>query len=106
MRAKSSLHDAHVKRYVRVMGARRQVAAWYASNGDKKRAYAMCRRAALTDAYVVQNLRAMGIDPEQLNEGLVALKREAMQFRRLSLQAKTAISNHLKENHEAVAEHS
>ena len=103
---KLSLHDAHVKRYVRVMSARRKVAAWYVVNADKKRAYVMCRRSKLTDAYVSQNLIAMGIEPERISEGLVALKREAMKFRRLSLQAKTAISNLLKENHEAVEEHS
>lgn len=103
--AMRSIHDAHVKKYWRVIKSRSKVKEWYAVNADKKRAYVIDRRDALTDAYVVQNLKSMGIEPNQITENLVSLKREAMQFRRLVKKAKTAISNHLKESHETVPKH-
>jgi hypothetical protein len=102
---KAALNDWHVKRYLYVMQYRRNSAKWYEQNSEIKGNYQKNRKLALPDSYVAQNLKSMGLLPEQITERFIALKREAMQFRRLSLQAKTAISNHYKENHEALTEH-
>lgn len=100
------LHDSHVSRYFRVIRIRARSAAEYASRPDAVKQRAAKRRDSLNDSYVLQNIKAMGILSEAITSELIEMKREAMQFRRLSVQAKTILTNHQKEKHEALTEHS
>lgn len=82
--------------------ARAASAKKYKDNPQKQRERQSTRKKALPDSYVIQNLKAMGIDREFATPKMIALKREAMMFRRLSLQAKTKLKNYWKEDHEAI----
>lgn len=99
------LHDAHVKRYSYVLACRARFAKCYAANPQAERERISRRRQALPDSYVIQNLKAMGLPIEAITPGLIALKREAMEYRRLSCVIKTTVKTHLKENHETVTKH-
>jgi len=99
------LHDSHVSKYFRVIKIRAKSAAEYASRPDAVKQRAAKRRNSLNDSYVLQNIKAMGVPSEAITPELIEMKREAMQFRRLSLQAKTILTNHQKEKHETLAKH-
>lgn len=96
--APKRLHDAHVKKYRQALSARASAAKRYASNPVAERLRQSKRKEALPDSYVIQNLKAMGIPPSQVTPPLVALKREAMQYRRMSNSIKAAIKTQFKEN--------
>lgn len=100
------LHKAHVSRYFEIVRGRAKSAAKYASKPDAVKQRAAKRRNSLNDSYVLANIKAMGIPSEAITPELIEMKREAMQFRRLSSQAKTILTNHQKEKHEALAKHS
>jgi len=92
------LHDAHVKKYHQAIKWRARYAKRYATNRASEISRQSKRKAALPDSYVIQNLKSMGFQPGQVTPSLVALKREAMQYRRLSKSFKTAIKTQFKEN--------
>lgn len=99
------LHDAHVKRWERLKKAREMFAARYTAAPGRERERVSARKWALVDSYVAQQLRAMGVPQESITAELIELKREAIQFRRLSRQAKKLIANQRKEAHETVTKH-
>lgn len=102
---KSRLHDAHVKRYARCLVDREKFARRYASNPRAEIARVSAYKRALPDAYVAQQIRLMGVSSDAITPKLIALKREAMLFGRLSREAKNLISNQRKVEHEPVSEH-
>lgn len=102
---KRHLHDAHVRRYVRVMKDREKFAKRWARDRAGEIARVSAYKARLPDAYVAQQLRAMGIARAAVTPELMELKREAMQFGRLAREAKKLINNQRKEEHETVTEH-
>lgn len=103
----AALHDAHVKRFRHVMRYRAQSARRYESNPEWHRARSAARKAALPDAYVLEQLRYSGFPAEAASAGVIELKREAIQFRRLSRQIRKEISNQPKEvSHESITQHS
>lgn len=59
----------------------------------------------MPDSYVIQNIKAMGIPADVITPGLIAIKREAMEYHRLSRTIKTTVKNHLKETNEAITKH-
>ena len=71
-----------------------------AENDRQKR-----RKQALPDSYVIQNIKAAGIPIDAITPDLIAIKREAMQYGRMSRTIKTTVKNHLKENNEAITKH-
>lgn len=100
------LHDAHVKRFRCVMASRRKAASRYVSDPDGERARSAARKRALPDSYVVEQLACGGFPRDAVTPWVIELKREAIQFRRLSRQARAQISNQAKEStHEGIAEH-
>lgn len=98
-------HDAHVRRYLYLEHCRLREKTKYERNPQAGRDRVAKYRQALPDPYVVQNLKAMGIAPEVITPGLVALKREQMQYRRMAREIKHSITNHTKENDETITEH-
>ena len=102
---KSHLHDAHVWRYAGVMKNRENFAKRWARDRGAVIARVSAYKARLPDAYVAQQLRAMGIASAAVTPALMELKREAMQFGRLAREAKKLINNQRKEEHETVTEH-
>lgn len=100
-----ALHQAHVVRYHLALRDRAKYQRRWQTDPKRERDRVRKYKAALPDAYVISNIKAMGISPEQITPDLVALKREAMSFRRLSLQAKTILTNHNKETHESLTKH-
>lgn len=103
--AMAALHDAHVKRYAYVVSCRFKYANRYNDDPQAERERSAKRKQALPDSYVIQNLKSMGIPAESVTPVLIALKREAMQYRRMSHTIKTTVKNHLKEDHEAIPKH-
>lgn len=102
----AALHDAHVKRFRYVMRYRAQSASRYESNPEWHRARSAARKAALPDAYVLEQLRYGGFPAEAASAEVIELKREAIQFRRLSRQIRREISNQAKESsHEGIKQH-
>jgi hypothetical protein len=99
------LHDAHVKRFFYLQMKRKKYANRYAANPKKEIERSSQRKKALPDSYVAQQLKAMGIPAPLICPQLIELKRESMQFRRIAKEVKTAVTNHLKENHETITEH-
>lgn len=104
-RESMALHDAHVKRYVRVLTDRAKYSKRYETNPQAERERTSRRKQALPDSYVIQQLKSMGIDREVVTSALIELKREAMQYRRMSRSIKTTVKNHLKEDHETISKH-
>lgn len=102
---KEAPHDAHVKRYAQVISSRAQYAALYARDPQAERDRQSARKQALPDSYVVQNLRVSGMPAEAITPHLIALKRESMEFKRISRALKTAIKNNWKEENEAITKH-
>ena len=103
--AKLQLHDAHVRRYVYLMAARTNFLKRYAANPQAERDRIARRKQALPDAYVIQNLKAMGIMPETVTPELIELKRESMQYRRLAKEIKTTLKTNWKAEHETITKH-
>lgn len=101
----AALHCAHVKKYFSALKAREVFKQQYMKHHDKQIERVSKYKSNLPDAYIVQNLKSMGLATEQITPDLIAIKREAMQFRRLSSQAKTVLSTYWKENHEAISQH-
>lgn len=100
--AVNALHDAHVRKHQYVMKYRRQ----YESNPEWHRARSAARKAALPDSYVLELLRYTGFPAEAASPEVIELKREALQFRRLSRQIRKEIFNHAKEStHEGITQH-
>ena len=91
------LHDAHVARYRRVMREREKSARQYAKDPGKQRSRSAARKLALPDSYVVEQLGYGGFPREAITEKVIELKREALQFRRLSRQVRAAISDQQEE---------
>lgn len=90
--ARQALNDAHVARYRCVIKAREKSAKQYAKDPSKQRARSAARKLALPDSYVVEQLGYGGFPREAITEKVIELKREALQFRRLSRQVRAAIS--------------
>lgn len=103
--AKLQLHDAHVRRYVYVIAARASFAKRYATNPQTERDRISRYKQAMPDAYVIQNLKVMGIMPETVTPELIELKRESMQYRRLAKEIKTTLKTNWKEEHETITKH-
>jgi hypothetical protein len=103
--AKPQLHDAHVRRYVSVISSRKSSAKRYAANPQEQSARASRYKQALPDAYVIQNLKIMGIMPETVTPELIELKRESMQYRRLAKEIKTTLKTNWKAEHETITKH-
>lgn len=99
------LHDAHVKRFVYILEARTKYAKRYKSDPQTEIDRQKRRKQALPDSYVIQNLKATGIPIDAITPDLIAIKREAMQYGRMSRTIKTTVKNHLKEDHETVTKH-
>lgn len=63
-------------------------------------------RQALTDSYVTQNIKVTnGIPLDAITPALIAIKREAMQYGRLSREIKSTVKTYLKDNHETIPKH-
>ncbi len=103
--APKHLHDAHVKRYIYVISSRSRAAKRYASNPQEQRERQTKRRLALLDSYVIQHIKAMGIPKDAITPRLISMKREAIEYLRLSRTIKTNVKNHLKEVNEAITKH-
>ena len=99
------LHDAHVKCHARVVYSRKRSAEKYERNPDYERERVSNYKKKLPDAYVIQNLKAAGFPVETISPNVINLKREAMLFRRLSLQAKTILKTLWKEQNETINQH-
>lgn len=99
------LHDAHVKRWAYLLSARAKYARRYEANPKAEIARQSRRKQALPDSYVIQNIKAMGIPADVITPALIAIKREAMQYHRMSRTIKTTVKNHLKEDHETISKH-
>lgn len=100
------LHDAHVKRYAAVMRARRCYAKRWSADPAAERARSAKRKQALPDSYVAEQLRAGGFPADAIDAHVLELKREVIQFRRLSRAVRKAISQQTKErDHEAITQH-
>lgn len=96
------LHDAHVRRYLRLRNEREKYAKRYKAQRQKEIDRQSKYKQRLPDAYVVTRLKEMGLGADGVCPALIAVKREAILFRRLSLQAKTILKDLWKENHEAI----
>lgn len=105
-RESMALQDAHVKRYKNVLYNRRKAAERYAENPQAERERATRRKHELVDSYVIYNLKASGVPVGAITPRLIALKREAMEYRRISLSLKRAIKTNWKENNEAITKYS
>ena len=101
----AGLHEAHVKRYREVLLARSYYAKRYKANPQAERDRIAKTKQALCDAYVIQNIKAMGIPADVISPELIALKRASMRYRRLARTIKTTVKNHLKEDHETITKH-
>lgn len=101
----AGLHDAHVKRYVYVLSCRAKYAKRYAANPCAERERTSKSKQELRDFYVIQNIKLMGIPANAITPSLIAIKREAMEYRRLGCTIKTTVKNHLKEANEAITKH-
>ena len=99
------LHDAHVKRWRQCMWNRAKYAERYKSDPRAENDRQKRRKQALPDSYVIQNIKAAGIPIDAITPDLIAIKREAMQYGRMSRTIKTTVKNHLKENNEAITKH-
>lgn len=99
------LHDSHVKRYHGVMYSRSKSASKYEINPNEARKRASKRRETLSDSYMIQNIKAMGIDADHITTQMILLKRESMEYRRISRTIKTSIKNQTKEDHETITKH-
>ena len=100
------LHDAHVMRYAAVMRARAYYAKRWLADPAAERARSARRKQALPDSYVAEQLRAGGFPADAIDAYVLELKREAIQFRRLSRAVRKAISQQTKErDHEAITQH-
>lgn len=115
---KPKLHEAHVKRYLYLLDSRAKYAAKYKANPqaeidrqsrrkqtDVYKAQQKAYRQKLPDSYVIQSLKSTGIPLDVITQRLIKLKREAMQYGRLSRHTKSTIKNHLKENNETITKH-
>lgn len=103
--ARTHLHDAHVKRYKYVLDVREKYAKKYANNPQAERDRASRYKKALPDPYVIQNLKVMGVPSHAITPSLIAMKREAMQYGRLSREIKSTVKTYLKDNHETIPKH-
>lgn len=103
---KPRLHDAHVKHYKYLQKAKQAYAIRYAKNPQSERERSSKRKQQLPDSYVVQQLKGMGFWADSVSSELIALKREQMQYRRISREVKTTVKNQLKEDHETINKHS
>ena len=104
-RLAAALHDAHVKRYSDLLRARAYVAKQYVKNPQKYRDYQSKRKQDLVDSYVIYNLRVTGVPRTLITPRLIELKREAMEYHRISRSLKTAIKTNWKENNETITKH-
>lgn len=98
-------HDAHVKRYARLIQARANYAIRWAKDPQKERDRVSAMKQALPDHYVVHNLKASGMPTEAITPHLISLKRESMEYKRISRTLKTAIKNNWKEENETITKH-
>ncbi len=103
--APKHLHDAHVKRYKYLLNAKEKYAKKYANNPQAERDRMSRYKEALPDPYVIQNLKVMGIPSHAITPSLIAMKREAMQYGRLSREIKSTVKTYLKDNHETIPKH-
>lgn len=101
----ASLHDAHVHRYSYVLRDRQKYANRYKENPHAERDRSSRRKQKLPDSYVIQNLKSMGIPRDAVTPELIGLKREHMEYRRLSRDIKSTVKNHLKEQNETITKH-
>lgn len=101
----AALHDAHCRRYANVLLDRAKYAKRYEANPQAERRRASQRKQLLPDAYVLQQLKSFGIPREIVTPELIELKRESMQYRRLSRNMKSTLKNHLKEQNETITKH-
>lgn len=101
----SELHDAHVKRYARVLRSREASAKRFRENPQFHRDRISRYKQSLPDSYVIQNLKSAGILKEVITPSLIELKREAMQYERLARHIKSTVKNHLKDQNEAITKH-
>lgn len=102
---KDALHDAHVRRYIRVLSNRAKFAKRYKASHQAIRNRIARHKQMLPDSYVIQNLKSAGIPLEVITPSLIELKREAMQYGRLARHIKSTVKNHLKEQNEAITKH-
>ena len=99
------LHDAHVRRYAQVISDRAQYAIRWAKDPQAERDRSSARKLALPDSYVVYNLKVSGMPTEVITPHLISLKRESMEYKRISRTLKTAIKNNWKEENETITKH-
>lgn len=104
-RRRPVLHDAHVKRYSNLLRARGYVAKQYEQNPQKYRDYQSKRKRDLVDSYVIYSLKVTGVPTTSITPRLIELKREAMEYHRISRSLKTAIKTNWKENNETITKH-
>ena len=101
----TQLHEAHVKRYDRILYDRKKALEAHRVNPGKGRARASKRRQSLNDSYVIQNLKQMGIPVAAITPSLIAMKNESMGYRRLSRITRSTIQQHLEKENEAITKH-
>ncbi len=99
------LHDAHVNRYARVIANRAKYKRRYQNDPYSEIDRQKRRKQALPDSYVIYNLKVAGVPAASINSKLIELKREAMEYHRISRSLKTAIKANWKENNEAITKH-
>lgn len=102
---KDAPHDAHVKRYAKAISDRAKYAKRYKANPQAERQRTAQRKQLLPDAYVIQQLKSCGIPREIVTPELIDLKRDCIQYRRLSRNIKSTVKNHLKEQNETITKH-
>lgn len=104
--ARTHLHDAHVKRYKYLLNAKEKFAKRWKNDPQSERDRMQRNRQALTDSYVTQNIKVTnGIPLDAITPALIAIKREAMQYGRLSREIKSTVKTYLKDNHETIPKH-
>lgn len=99
------LHDSHVKRYHAVIYSREKYKKMYETNPEKERERQAKRKKALPDSYVIQNIVSMGISVNVVTPELIELKREAIQFKRMSKTIRKTVNDQLKEINETITKH-
>lgn len=101
--------DAHVLRYQRALKDRAKYLKRYKANPDSERERCAKnnakRKQALADSYVSEGLKQMGIPPSAITPHLINLKRESMEYRRLSRTIKSTVKQHLEQENETLSKH-
>lgn len=99
------LHDAHVRRYAGVMSSRRKSKQRYDRSPEAEGARVSLYKQRLPDAYIIQNLKVMGVPTAVITPEVIGIKRESMQYRRLAKEIKSTLKNLWKAEHEAITKH-